>query len=121
MDTKLVLLLVLGIVAIAWADPKTACRGATHNLILGKREPGDRLLDNTRPNQIKGRDSIVQWPRMGKREVKITRIEVLDQYHDGSGGCATLVSGGLGSDNVKLHLQAQPGRNFDFRIRIYGK
>nr|ATU83060.1 secreted venom protein family 3 protein [Pristhesancus plagipennis] len=122
MDTKLVLLLVLGIVATAWAYSKSSYgSGATHDLIMGIRQPGDKLLDKIRSTVIEGRESNVQWPLKGKSQKKITLIEVLDQKHDGSGGYATLVGGGIGSNYFKLRLKAQKRGSSDFLIKIYGK
>nr|ATU83058.1 secreted venom protein family 3 protein [Pristhesancus plagipennis] len=128
MDTKLVILLVLGIVAIAWAGPETACSGESHNLISGERQAGDKLLYTAREQKSKKllRKGVtdIEWPPRSLSDVhvkKITRIEVLDNKHDGSGGCASIVNGGPGSNYVKLHLKTQRGGSFDFDIKIYGK
>nr|ATU82829.1 secreted venom protein family 3 protein [Pristhesancus plagipennis] len=128
MDTKLVLLLVLlGVVSTSIAYPKTDCgSGPTHDLLLGQRVFGDRLLYSTHETmdstifRKKVRD--IYWPtNLHPGYNTITRIEVYDQLSDGKGGCAFLADGGVGNQSVKLHLKTQRGGKFDFLIAIYGR
>uniref|UniRef100_A0A224XNY0 Putative conserved secreted protein n=1 Tax=Panstrongylus lignarius TaxID=156445 RepID=A0A224XNY0_9HEMI len=127
MDIKIVFLLILSVCATSWAYPKTVCgSGPTHDLILGNRHNADRLLLSTREKmpesilRVKSRDFEWSAKHIYLRQ-GITRIEVLDQNHDGSGGCAFLTNGGVGQNYVKLHLKTQRGGSFDFFIIIYGK
>ncbi|KAK9507189.1 hypothetical protein O3M35_007097 [Rhynocoris fuscipes] len=127
MDTKILLLLVLGFVATTWAYPKTACgSGPSHDLIMGQRQYGDRMLYTSREKKSKSILRVgvtdIKWPLRGMQiRETITRVEVLDQKHDGSGGCAFLVGGGVGSSFLNLHLKTQRGGSFDFLINIYGR
>ncbi|KAK9507206.1 hypothetical protein O3M35_007114 [Rhynocoris fuscipes] len=128
MDTKLVLLLVLvGVVSTSLAYPKTACgSGPTHDLLLGQRLPGDRLLYSTHETMessiLRKKVRDIYWPtNQHPGYSTITRIEVYDQITNGQGGCAFLSDGGVGNNFVKLHLKTQRGGKFDFLINIYGR
>uniref|UniRef100_A0A224Y006 Putative conserved secreted protein n=1 Tax=Panstrongylus lignarius TaxID=156445 RepID=A0A224Y006_9HEMI len=127
MDIRIVILLIFGISATSWAFPKTACgSGPSHDLLIGYTQSGEQLLYSTREKMpksgLKVKSHDVEWlanPHFVFE--RITRIEVLDQKHDGSGGCAFLAGGGLGQNYVKLHLKTQRGGSYDFLINIYGK
>lgn len=51
----------------------------------------------------------------------ITCIRVLDQCGDGTGGSAIVKEGGLGFNNVTLHLKSQRGNGFNFLVEIWGR
>ncbi|XP_073979206.1 probable salivary secreted peptide [Rhodnius prolixus] len=127
MGIKLMFLLILGISASVWAYPKTECgSGPVHNLVQGRSEPGERLLYTNRVKMPKSflrvKTYDFEWPNSsGAIFNHITRYEVLDQIHDGSGGCAFLTGGGPGTNFLKLHLKTQRGGSFDFFIYIYGR
>uniref|UniRef100_A0A224XNU0 Putative conserved secreted protein n=1 Tax=Panstrongylus lignarius TaxID=156445 RepID=A0A224XNU0_9HEMI len=126
MDIKIALLLILSNCAISWAYPETACgSGPIHDLYVGTRRDGDRLIFSKReimPKSLKV-IKILDFEFIGEHVAfydNITRIEVLDQKRDGSGGCASLVDGGVGHKYVKLDLRTQTGGSYDFLISIYG-
>ncbi|XP_073979207.1 probable salivary secreted peptide [Rhodnius prolixus] len=127
MGIKLVFLLILGISASVWAYPKTDCgSGPEHNLVQGRREPGGRLLFTTRVKMPKSYFRVqsydIKWPNSsGVTFDHITRFEVHDQLHDGTGGCAFLSGGGPGKNFIKFHLKTQRGGSYDFVIKIYGR
>lgn len=51
----------------------------------------------------------------------ITRIRALDLNNNGTGGFASIVSGGVGQRNVTLRLQASAiGRGYQFFVDVYG-
>lgn len=51
----------------------------------------------------------------------ITRIRVMDMTRDGSGGYASIVSGGVDYKYVTIRLQSSAvGRGYDFFVDIYG-
>uniref|UniRef100_R4G3I7 Putative conserved secreted protein n=1 Tax=Rhodnius prolixus TaxID=13249 RepID=R4G3I7_RHOPR len=109
MGIKLVFLLILGISASVWAYPKTECgSGPDHNLAKGFRRRGDRLLYTTRVQMPKSflrvKSYDFNWPDSSRQSNFITRFEVLDEHHDGSGGCAFFTGGGPGTNFLKLHL-----------------
>uniref|UniRef100_R4FL28 Putative conserved secreted protein n=1 Tax=Rhodnius prolixus TaxID=13249 RepID=R4FL28_RHOPR len=126
MGIKLVFLLILGLSASVWAYPKTECgSGPNHDLVQGFKQPGDRLLYTTRVQMPKAFLRVqtydFKWPDRSWPVYHITKFEVLDQFHDGSGGCAFLTGGGPGTNDLKLHLKTQRGGSFEFIINIYGR
>lgn len=51
----------------------------------------------------------------------ITRIRALDLNNNGTGGFASIISGGVGQRNVTLLLQASAvGRGYQFFVDVYG-
>nr|ATU83059.1 secreted venom protein family 3 protein [Pristhesancus plagipennis] len=150
MDTKLVILLVLGIVAIAWANPetdsdsdtksepepepepkpgnkrKTSCYGTSkHSLYEGMKRGRDKLL-HTELVHVSSADGAVaektlEWPPQGQKNKKtITYIKVVDQKHGQTGGCPHITAGGVGDRFVDIHMISQNGGGLDFAIHIYG-
>ncbi|XP_073979214.1 uncharacterized protein [Rhodnius prolixus] len=106
MGIKLVFLLILGTSTSHWLYPKTDCGSdPEHNLVLGRREPGDRLLYTTRVKMpevlLKIQTYDFKWPDRSWPVNHITRFEVLDQLHDGSGGCTFLSGGGFCNEQLK--------------------
>lgn len=51
----------------------------------------------------------------------ITGIRCTDQYTNGDGGNATLLKGGPGANEVKLHLKSKRNHGFKFVIEVYGR
>lgn len=51
---------------------------------------------------------------------RITYIKCTDQYVNDNGGYATLLGGGVGYNDVKIHLKSQRGHGFNFIVQIYG-
>lgn len=51
----------------------------------------------------------------------ITQIRALDNYTNGTGGHASIVSGGLNSKAVTIRLVSSAiGRGYNFTVDIYG-
>lgn len=51
----------------------------------------------------------------------ITRVRALDLNNNGTGGFASIVSGGIGFRNVTLRLRSSAvGRGYNFFVDIYG-
>nr|ABN54491.1 conserved secreted protein [Oncopeltus fasciatus] len=109
-----VLLAVTGWISLVTCYPKTACGdGPSHNLLLGNRTYGDKLLysgsEHIDSSLLRVKTKDVHWPLHGVSPEVITRLEVVDKAKDGSGGCAFLSGGGPGSRVAKLHLKTQRG------------
>nr|ATU83057.1 secreted venom protein family 3 protein [Pristhesancus plagipennis] len=149
MDTKLVLFLVLGIVAIAWADPETGSdtdpepkpepkqelKGkrktfcfptSNHKLYQGTRGGRGKLLHTERVHVSSADGAVaektIEWPPQGQETKKtITYIEVLDQKHGLSGGCPHITAGGVKDRFVYIHMISQNGGGLDFVINIYAR
>lgn len=51
----------------------------------------------------------------------INYIEVIDQFTNGDGGCATLQSGGPGFNATAIKLTSKRSHGLDFIIRIFVK
>ncbi|GLV43624.1 uncharacterized protein CBL_07049 [Carabus blaptoides fortunei] len=97
------------------------CSTQSNNNKWGQRSPGDRLLqkatvkENYKFLQIVNRNLLFQSPH------KITFINVTDQYTNGNGGHASLLSGGIGQNKAIIQLQSQRNYGLNFIIDIYGK
>ena len=50
---------------------------------------------------------------------QINCMEVTDQNKNGTGGYTSIVSGGVGHNNVTLHFESQFSRGFSFMVKIY--
>lgn len=52
----------------------------------------------------------------------ITFIQAYDNFFNGTGGYASVVSGGLYAKNVTLRLSSSaPNRGYNFTVLLYGK
>lgn len=50
----------------------------------------------------------------------VTQIRAVDNFYNGTGGYANVVSGGLGEAHVTIRLSASAlGRGFNFTIDVY--
>ena len=54
-------------------------------------------------------------------DAQINCIEVKDQKENGTGGYTSIVSGGVGYNNVTLHFELQFSRGFTFVVKINGQ
>jgi hypothetical protein len=54
-------------------------------------------------------------------DARINCIQVTDKKENGTGGYASVVSGGVGHNNVMLHFASQFSRRFSFAVKIYGQ
>lgn len=57
----------------------------------------------------------------GQQGRNISAINITDQYINGKGGYASLLAGGIGYNNVTIHLKSQRGNGFNFIVEIYGR
>ncbi|XP_063697987.1 probable salivary secreted peptide [Culicoides brevitarsis] len=97
--------------------------GAIHatTLIMGNRVSGDVLL----LSQIRARkaSNVIQSEMLEYKGTRnITYIRALDNFINGTGGYATVVSGGLYAKNVTLRLASSAAnRGYNFTVELYGK
>ncbi|XP_046735893.1 probable salivary secreted peptide [Diprion similis] len=96
---------------------------ASHNLILGERKFGDRLLI---------RQAVVKssaWLQIVKEDVtfhtlnreNITQVKALDQKTNGNGAYPSITYGGPANHNVTIHFKSQRGHGINFIVEIYGR
>jgi len=52
-------------------------------------------------------------------DAQINCIAVTDQKENGTAGYTSIVSGGVGHNNVTLHLESKFSRGFSFVVKIY--
>nr|AGM32454.1 venom protein R-like protein [Coptotermes formosanus] len=93
-----------------------------HNFSDCQSEPGDRLLTEKsiiRPYKFLGYTSSDMT--YSNPDARINCIQVTDQKENGTGGYASIVSGGVGHNNVTLHFESQFSRGFSFVVKIYGQ
>ncbi|XP_058813648.1 probable salivary secreted peptide [Topomyia yanbarensis] len=97
----------------------------SHNYAWGYRGPYDVMLNRTiaikssSMLQVKTMDLV--YPLKGQLGRNITAINITDQYINGKGGYASLLSGGVGFNQTKIHLKSQRGNGFNFIVEIYGR
>ncbi|GLV43622.1 uncharacterized protein CBL_07051 [Carabus blaptoides fortunei] len=105
--------LVAALVQIAFAQ--------SHNNQWGSQELGDRLLHREivvkkyKFMQIVTKDVNMKVPGT------IHFIKATDQYVNDNGGYATLLNGGIGSNEVTIHMKSKRNHGFNFIVEIYGK
>lgn len=96
------------------------------NLIVGKRIPGNHLIDNVSVEQ----EAIWRkWPVpivsvlrnfMGDGHSKITQIRSFDRDAYGNDGSAKIVSGGIGQFYVDMWFVSTSINGVNFQVEIYG-
>ncbi|KAL2714094.1 hypothetical protein V1478_016651 [Vespula squamosa] len=95
----------------------------SHNLTIGYRIPGDRLV--LRQNVSKKSS----WMKVVTSENtfniskydRITMIGAYDQKTDGTGAYPSLVKGGPGYNNVTLRFKSQRNHGINFVVEVYGR
>nr|XP_031834596.1 probable salivary secreted peptide [Nomia melanderi] len=96
----------------------------SHNLIVGYRMPGDRLV---RRDSIQHKPS--SWMQVTVKQKtfnvskweRITLVKALDQNTDGNGGYVNLTQGGPGYNNVTLKFRTQRGGGINFIVEVYAR
>ncbi|CAK9819026.1 Probable salivary secreted peptide [Anthophora plagiata] len=96
---------------------------ASHNLIIGYRLPGDRLVLSQ--NVVKPS----AWMRVVVEEKtfnvskweRITMVRALDQKTNGNGAYASILNGGPGSNNVTIRFKSQRGHGINFVVELYSR
>uniref|UniRef100_A0A336M7U6 CSON011708 protein n=1 Tax=Culicoides sonorensis TaxID=179676 RepID=A0A336M7U6_CULSO len=91
------------------------------SLILGGRVVGDVLLFNQ--IRAQGPSSVIVSELVEYKGTRnITYIRANDNFFNGTGGYASVVSGGLYKTNVTLRLSSSSAnRGYNFTVEIYGK
>ncbi|XP_014255948.1 probable salivary secreted peptide [Cimex lectularius] len=121
----LFLAILLNVLAPQPALAVSCGHNKSHNAFFGTRLPHqDQLLYMEHP-RVSGKwfrevSYPISYPNPGDVRGLISYIEVLDQFTDGTGGCALIKSGGIRSNEVSLELVSQRGKGLDFVIRIFG-
>ncbi|XP_076619339.1 putative salivary secreted peptide [Colletes latitarsis] len=95
----------------------------SHNLIVGYRMSGDRLV--LRQNVIKNS----AWMRIVVEEKtfntsmydRITTVQALDQKTNGNGAYASLTAGGPGYSFVTLRFKSQRSHGINFVVELYAR
>jgi hypothetical protein len=93
-----------------------------HNFADCQSKPGDRLLTEKsiiRTYKFLGYTSSDMT--YSNPDAQINCIQVTDQKESGTGGYTSIVSGGVGHNNVTLRFESQFSRGFSFVVKIYGK
>ncbi|XP_053981994.1 probable salivary secreted peptide [Hylaeus volcanicus] len=130
MAQKFVVLLAVVALAVLTTEVSSAALqvygsglNKSHNLLLGVRKPGDRLV--LRQNVVKNSSfmQIVVDEKSFNTPMyeQITAIQVLDQKTDGNGAYASIVSGGPGSNSVSLRFKSQRGHGINFIVEVYAR
>ena len=94
----------------------------THSLFEGKRAPGDTILyfqDVKKEYSLLGTVSHT-FHYTCKEGEKIIAFGAMDNWRDGTGGYAKLLSGGVGKSEVTVEVTSQFSRGFDFSFNVYG-
>ncbi|XP_012535214.1 probable salivary secreted peptide [Monomorium pharaonis] len=95
----------------------------SHNLIIGSRMPGDKLVFEE--NLVKSSS----WMQIVKIErtfyvptgQRITMVEALDQKTNGNGAYASILNGGPGHSNVTMKFKSQRSHGINFVLRLYSR
>ena len=95
----------------------------SHNLVVGYRLPGDRLV--LRQSVIKNSS----WMRVVVVEKsfsvlefdRITLLQALDQKTNGNGAYASILEGGPGNSNVTMRFKSQRGHGINFIVELYSR
>ncbi|XP_011161051.1 probable salivary secreted peptide [Solenopsis invicta] len=95
----------------------------SHNLIIGRRMPGDRVV--LRQNIFKK----AQWMKVQVVEKsfnvskweRITLVQALDQQLNGTGAYPSVVRGGPGYNNVTLKFKSQRGYAINFVVQLFAR
>ena len=93
-----------------------------HNFRDCQSKPGDRLLtEKSIERSYKFLGYTSSDLSYSNPDAVINCIEVTDQKENGTGGYTSIVSGGVGHNNVTLHFESQFFRGFSFLVKIYGQ
>ena len=95
----------------------------SHNLIVGYRMPGDRLVLRSRVVKNSAWMQIVTEQKTfnASRWDRITLVQALDQKTNGNGAYASILSGGPGHQNVTLRFKSQRSHGIDFIVELYAR
>ncbi|XP_076236329.1 putative salivary secreted peptide [Calliopsis andreniformis] len=95
----------------------------SHNLIVGFRQVGDRLVlrENIVKNSSWMRIVTVEKTFNTSRFDRITMIQALDQKTNGNGAYASVLSGGPGYSSVNMRFKSQRSHGINFVVELYAR
>ncbi|XP_049788395.1 probable salivary secreted peptide [Schistocerca cancellata] len=102
-------------------------RNSSHNLVLGWRQYGDRLLlrqtvhKGSRFFGVVTAEFSYPPPHSYPRPANITAVYAIDLKKDGHGAFVNLTSGGVGMPRVSLRFKSQRGYGVKHLVEVYGK
>jgi FlaG/FlaF family flagellin (archaellin) len=95
----------------------------SHNLIIGSRQPGDRLVYQENISKESQWLQIVEVQKTFNVSYysRITQVRALDQKTNGNGATATCLANGPGFNNVTLKFKSKRGHGIRFVVELYTK
>jgi len=95
----------------------------SHNLIVGYRMPGDRLVlrEGVVKNSSWMKVEVVEKTFNISKWERITMVEALDQKTNGNGAYASILRGGPGHSNVTIKFKSQRGHSINFIVQLYSR
>lgn len=95
----------------------------SHDLVIGYRMPGDRLIlrQSIIKNSSWGRIVTDERTFNTTRFERITQVRVLDQKTNGNGAYASILFGGPGWNNVTIRFKSQRGHGINFIVEVYSR
>lgn len=100
-----------------------AANNKSHNLIVGSRLPGDRIIWGESVVKSSKWLQIVTLEKTFNttRYERITQIRALDRRTDGNGAFAKVIKGGPGFSNATIRFKSQRGYEINFWVEIYAR
>lgn len=94
-----------------------------HNLTVGFRQPGDRIVfrESIIKNASWMKIQIVEKTFNISKWERITMVQALDQKIDGTGAYASILKGGPGYSNVTMRFKSQRGHGIKFIVQLYAR
>ncbi|MEW1551851.1 MBF2 family protein [Streptomyces tsukubensis] len=94
-----------------------------HNLIVGSRAPGDRLVatESVVVDAVPGKIVTAERTLSAALYQRITLLHALDQVCDGTGAYASDLLGGPGFSFVTLKFKSQRGEGINFSVEVYAR
>lgn len=106
----------------AWTSFSDLLKGTgSHDLVIGKVEPGDILLHQEQKRPGCSLFSRVTHEFKYRGDKLITAVVAKDNWSDDTGGDPQVISGGLGQTHVTVKVTSEPLRGFNHTIYVYGK
>ncbi|XP_012535205.2 probable salivary secreted peptide [Monomorium pharaonis] len=95
----------------------------SHNLIIGTRMPGDKLVlqENVVKNSGWLKVQVVEKTFTAPKGERITVVEALDQKTNGKGAYASVLNGGPGQNFVTMKFKSQRGHSIKFVLKLYAR
>ncbi|KAL2743330.1 hypothetical protein V1477_008819 [Vespula maculifrons] len=125
---KLMILVIVVVAAVTAVEyvPRAHLEeyaGKSHNLTIGYRKPGDRLI--LQQNVVKKS----AWMRIVSTTMtfnipkfkQLTMVSAHDRKNDGTGAYCKLVRGGPGYGNVTLKFESQRSHGINFTVYLYAR